>query len=73
MVRPAPGPGRSGCPMDRLLIALAGAVAGAAVGFLAARARVCCVAGCKVKTTLIVSIVGWASFGAAVAYTLATR
>jgi hypothetical protein len=59
--------------MHRLLIVLAGAVAGAAVGFLAARARVCSVAGCSVKTNLIVSMVGWAVFGAAVAYFLATR
>lgn len=59
--------------MNRLLIALAGAVAGAAVGFLAARARVCSVAGCHVKANLIVSIVGWAAFGAAVAYYLASR
>ncbi len=59
--------------MDRALIALAGAAAGAAVGFLAARARVCSVAGCNVKANLIISIVGWAAFGAAAAYYLATR
>jgi hypothetical protein len=59
--------------MDRLLMALVGAVAGAAVGFLAARARVCSVAGCNVKANLIVSMIGWAVFGAAVAYVLATR
>ena len=59
--------------MNRLLIALLGAVAGAAVGLLAARARVCSVAGCSVKANLIVSMIGWAVFGAAVGYYLATR
>jgi hypothetical protein len=59
--------------MVRVLVALAGAVAGAAVGFLAARARVCSVPGCSVRTNLIISMIGWAVFGAAVGYYLATR
>ena len=73
MVHSAPRPEEWDRPMDRVLVALAGAVAGAAVGFLAGRARVCSVAGCSARTNLIVSVVGWAVFGAAVGYYLATR
>jgi len=51
-----------------MLTVLAGGVAGAAVGFFAGRARVCSVAGCNVKANMIASILGWAFFGAAVAW-----
>ena len=61
------------CAMTGVLMAVAGAVAGAAVGFVAARARVCSVAGCNAKTNLVISMIGWAVFGAAAAYYLATR
>ena len=54
--------------METVLKLIAGAAAGAAVGFLMARARTCSSGACRTKTNVIVSMVAWAVFAAAVAW-----
>lgn len=54
--------------METALKLIAGAVAGAAVGFLMARARGCSSGACVTKTNTIVSMVAWAVFAAAVTW-----
>ena len=52
---------------------LAGAGAGAMVGFLLGRARLCAGGICNVKLRLVFNIIGGAVFGAAVAWWLINR
>jgi hypothetical protein len=54
--------------MELAIRMVAGAVAGAAVGFLIGRARVCSAQECNVRANLVFSIVAGAVFGAAVMY-----
>jgi len=56
-----------------ILKVLAGAGAGAAVGFLMSKARVCSAQACGVKMNMVFSMIAWAVFGAAVAWYFMSR
>lgn len=59
--------------MDLAIKVLAGAVIGAALGFLLGRTTLCSAAQCRSRTRMIFSIVGCGIFGAALAWHLSTR
>jgi len=59
--------------MEIALKMIAGAAAGAAVGFFVGRAKVCSAKECNVRANLAFSILAGAVFEAAVAYWAASR
>lgn len=59
--------------MDLAIRILAGAVIGAALGFLVGRTTLCSAAQCRSRARMIFSIVGCAIFGAALAWHLSVR
>jgi hypothetical protein len=54
--------------VETVLKVLFGAVTGGAVGFLAGRARLCSSDACRGRANMAASILGWAVFGAALAW-----
>ena len=59
--------------MELAIKIIAGACGGGAVGYLMSRVTACSRQGCKSRVPGVYSIVGWAVFGAAVAWYLARR
>jgi hypothetical protein len=59
--------------VEQAIKIIAGAVCGGLVGFLMSRVRACSSRACKARIHPIYSVVGWAVFGAAVAWYLVRR
>ena len=58
----------AGEEMETVLKLLAGAVAGGVFGYLFSRARTCSAEACNVRANVILSVVGWAVFAAALVW-----